>query len=140
MCAGGQIGHSPLVRLIMNGDTPRQEYSCSVTRRGDEWVASIPELCVLETRSTPEEALAAALRSEAQVRSTMDRDGIPLPPSAAAEDPLPQLTGFFRAHRSFVAKLVVGYVLVLGMTAFLVGIAAQTGYLRAVLTRLGISD
>lgn len=122
----------------MKADTSRQEYSCLVTRRAGEWVASIPELCVLETRSTAEEALSAALRSEAEVRSAMEREGIPSPPSADAEPPLARLTEFFRRHRSFVARLAVGYVLVLGITAFLVGAIAQPAQLRAVLARLGV--
>jgi hypothetical protein len=95
----------------------RSEYSILLTRKGSECVASIPELCIAEKGTTPQEALSAALRVETEIRETIEGKGMPLPPASDRIDPFPGVTRLARRHFPFLAKIAIGYVLVVCMTA-----------------------
>lgn len=132
----------------------RSEYSVLVTRKGSECVASIPELCIAEKGTTPQEALSAALRVETKVRETIEGRGMPLPPAGDRINPFPGVTQLVRRHFPFLAKIAVGYVLVLCLTAVLLALVVPSVRSRAehyltskdvitdvrkVLTRLGVT-
>src|ERR1041384_535430 len=95
----------------------KSDYSICVAPTDAGWVASVPELGVQEIASTPYDAMSAAIAAELEVRKKLAADGVGLPPTADRLDPLPGVTRFVRRHFPFVAKVAVGYTLVLGLTA-----------------------
>lgn len=94
-------------------------YVIQITRNCDEFIASIPELCIAENGATPQEALSAALQAEERARKSLGEKKISLPPNAALLDPFPKVTRWIARKIPFFAKVVVGYVLVLCLTAAL---------------------
>lgn len=138
----------------MKNNTLKPEYSILLTRKGSECVASIPELCMAEKGATPQEALSAALRSEAKILKVMEERGMPVPPAGDRIGPFPGVARVARRHFPFLAKIEVGYVLVLCLTAVLLALVFPSVRSRAeqyltgkdvvtdvrkILTRLGIT-
>ena len=115
----------------MTDNVLRSEYVIQVIRSGGECIASIPDLCIAEKRATPEEALTAALEAEAVVRKTIEAQGAHLPLPGNRIDPLPQVARFAQRHLPFIAKVAAGYVLVVCMTAILLGLVTPSIRLRA---------
>lgn len=107
------------------------EYTILMTRAGGRCMASIPELCIAEKGSDPQEALAAALRAEAETRKAMGDAGKSLPPAGGRLDPLPGLTRAAGGYLAFFRDVLLGYVLVALITAVLVAIALPSARARA---------
>lgn len=109
----------------------RPEYSILLTRKGSACIASIPELCIVGKGATPQEALSAALLGEAEVLKTMREQGVPVPPPGDRIDPFPGIARLAGRHFPFLAKIAVGYVLVLCLTAVLLALVVPSVRARA---------
>ncbi len=107
----------------MTDEILRSGYTIQVTRKGNECVASIPELCIAGKGTTPLEALSVALQIEQATLKTIEDRGTHLPPAGGLIDPFPRVTRSVRRYFAFIAKIAVGYILVVCITAVLAAIA-----------------
>lgn len=110
----------------MSHNLSRSNYKVQVLRVGDGCEASIAELCIAERRNTPLEALAAALKVEEEAIQTLERQGMSRPPLADETDPFPKVSQLLAKHFTFLAKIAIGYLLVICLTALGLAIVYPT--------------
>lgn len=115
----------------MTDNVLRSEHAIQLIRKGGECIASIPDLCISEKGATPQEALSAALEAEVEVLKAIEAQGVHSPLPVSRIDPLPRVTRFVQKHFPFVAKIAAGYILVVLMTAVLLGLVIPSIRLRA---------
>ena len=99
------------------------EYVIEVSRERGRVTASIPELCIRETKATPQEAMLAILDAEKEAIHNLQIRGVTLPP---ARDDVSKKSVFERLVSKllpFLTKLVIGYVVALCMTLILFAVA-----------------
>jgi len=99
------------------------EYVIEVSRERGRVTASIPELCIRETKATPQEAMLAILDAEKEAIHNLQIRGVTLPP---ARDDVSIKSVFERLVSNFLpffTKLAIGYFVVLCMTIILFAVA-----------------
>ena len=107
----------------MTADIAGSQYTICVTRKGSGCVASIAELCIAEAGTTPQDALASALRVEAEMRARIESEGGALPPPGGPADPAPGLARALGRQAVFARQVLIGYAIAAAVTVALLVLA-----------------
>ena len=99
------------------------EYVIEVSRERGRVTASIPELCIRETKATTQEAMLAILDAEKEAIHNLQIRGATLPPSREDVSIKSVFERLVSKFLPFLTKLAIGYVVVLCMTIILLAVA-----------------